>query len=78
MMRQISIFLTTLLWMLSAWAGEVQLPFVTQQNSMQADFNQPTSVATADDGRVFVLDGMNSRIVVFSKEGQLLKEIVFG
>ena len=75
-MKRVGIFLVAMLWMLSSWADEVKLPFVIPQLSMQADFNQPTAIATADDGRIFVLDGMNSRIVVFSQEGKQQAEII--
>lgn len=70
MSKQISIFLLALLYSVGVWSDEVQLPFVTQQSVFKADFDQPTAIASAPDGRVFVLDGMKSRLVVFSAEGE--------
>ena len=72
MMKQITIFLLGLLWSMLVWGGEVQLPFVAETSEIKADFDQPTSVAASTDGRIFVLDGMNSRIVVFSAAGKQL------
>jgi len=37
---------------------------------LQADLQQPSAVAVADDGRVFVLDGVARRVVVFDLQGQ--------
>ncbi len=78
MMKQLSFFLIGLLYSLSAWSEEVQLPFVNHQHVMQADFDQPTAIATSEDGRIFVLDGMKSRIIVFSAAGKQLSEIISG
>ncbi len=75
MMKQRTLFLLGLLWSMMGWADEIQLPFVTKTSSIQAEFDQPTAVVTAKDGRLFVLDGMNSRIVVFSATGEKLSII---
>ena len=72
MMKQITIFLLGLFWSMFVWGGEIQLPFVAETSEIKADFDQPTAVATSTDGRIFVLDGMNSRIVVFSAAGKQL------
>ena len=37
---------------------------------LQADLQQPSAVAVADDGRVFVLDGVARRVVIFDLQGQ--------
>lgn len=34
------------------------------------DFNRPTEVAVSASGRVFVLDGANNRVVVFTEKGE--------
>ncbi len=72
MMKQLTIILLGLLLSMLLLAGEVQLPFVVTKSNIQADFDQPTAIASATDGRIFVLDGMNSRIVVFSDAGKQL------
>lgn len=71
----LSIILLGLLHQGPVWPAEVELPVVTQQNLWQADFDQPTAVATSTDGRVFILDGMKSRIVIFSAGGKQLSVI---
>ena len=76
MMKQLTILLLGLLWSMLVWSGEVQLPFVAEISELKADFDQPTAVTTSKDGRVFVLDGMNSRVVVFSEKGKQLSEII--
>ena len=42
---------------------------------VQSDFDQPTVIVTSLDGRLFVLDGMKSRVVVFSNSGTQILEI---
>jgi len=37
---------------------------------LQSDLEQPTDVAVRDDGRIYVLDGVNGRVVVFTREGE--------
>lgn len=37
---------------------------------LQDDLDQPTDVAVRDDGRVYVLDGVNGRVVVFTAGGE--------
>ncbi len=56
-------------------ADEIQLPLVKRQQIYTAAFNQPTSVAVAENGRVYVLDGMNNQIVIFSDTGEKLNHI---
>ena len=75
MMKSLRIFLLGVLWSMAAWSGQVELPFSQNQQIITAAFDQPTSVASADDGRFFVLDGMKGRVVVFSLAGQQILEI---
>ena len=71
------IFFTVTLLLLSGLATgatQTQLPYVLKQTTLTADLNQPTSAARALDGRVFVLDAMNRRVVVFSQSGKKIAE----
>ena len=52
-----------------------QIPIAKKQQILQADFNQPSAVVTDKKGQAYVLDGMNSRVLVFSEQGKLLREI---
>jgi DNA-binding beta-propeller fold protein YncE len=57
-------------------AGHVLLVLGRKDVAAESDwlFNQPTDVAFAKDGRVYVTDGYgNSRVVVFDREGKFLK-----
>ncbi|MCG7908692.1 MAG: hypothetical protein JAY82_02845, partial [Candidatus Thiodiazotropha taylori] len=38
---------------------------------LQADFEQPSAVEVSDTGMVYVLDGVNGRVVKFTPEGEL-------
>ncbi len=38
--------------------------------SLKSDLNQPTDVAVADNGDIYVLDGLNNRVVVFDQDGK--------
>jgi predicted CXXCH cytochrome family protein len=64
------------LWLsFSVWAKTIQLPVVTERRVIEDNFNQPSSVVTAADGTLFVLDSMNRRVAVFSDDGQKLFDI---
>lgn len=39
---------------------------------ISADFSEPSDVAVSKDGKIYVVDGVNNRIKVFSKNGQAL------
>jgi len=43
---------------------------------LQAGLDQPSDVATSLDGRAYVLDGVNGRVVVFTKDGK--QDFIFG
>jgi len=49
---------------------------VTHTLSLAADMDQPTDVAIADDGLIYVLDGLLGRVVVFNDSGRI--ERTFG
>ncbi len=55
-----------LLWPCLAQAAVVAEPLMT----LQSDLDQPTDVAVRDDGRIYVLDGVNGRVVVFTRDGE--------
>lgn len=40
--------------------------------TLQADFDQPSDIAFSSDGRIYVLDGKQNRIVMLSKTGKRL------
>ncbi len=52
-----------------------QIPFARQLIDLQFDFNQPSDIASDEQGQLYVLDGMKSRVVVLSAEGKKLAEI---
>jgi len=49
-----------------------KFPFVTQQLKLTADLQQPSAVAIAENGHIYVLDGTKNRVVVFDNTGKLL------
>ncbi|MCF6209770.1 MAG: 6-bladed beta-propeller [Gammaproteobacteria bacterium] len=51
--------------------GEAQAAVVAERLMvLEVGLNQPTDVAVRDDGRVYVLDGVNGRVVVFTRDGE--------
>ena len=66
MMRLVTLLAGLLLWPCLAQAAVVAEPLMI----LQSDLDQPTDVAVRDDGRVYVLDGVNGRVVVFTREGE--------
>ncbi|NOQ64438.1 MAG: NHL domain/cytochrome c family protein, partial [Methyloprofundus sp.] len=55
--------------------AEEQIPIAEITTILADDFNQATGLAIDSTGLVYVLDGMNSRIVVFSASGKKQGEI---
>ena len=41
--------------------------------TLEADMNQPTDVAVGPEGRRYVLDGLNGRVVVFDRGGRYVR-----
>lgn len=70
----IAAYLILLLWGNIATAA-LQIPIAKQITELQADFNQPSDIAADAQGQLYVLDAMNSRVVVFSAQGKQLREI---
>ncbi|VAX00528.1 hypothetical protein MNBD_GAMMA20-1489 [hydrothermal vent metagenome] len=63
--------LVTLLAGLFLWPCLVQAAVVAESLMiLQSDLDQPTDVAVRNDGRVYVLDGVNGRVVVFTRGGE--------
>jgi len=56
-------------------AAEQNIPVAEVSAVFSDDFNQATALAIDSEGLVYVLDGMNSRVVVFSPSGKKLREI---
>ncbi len=50
------------------------IPVVTKIIKFQSDLQQPSAVAISEQGQVYVLDGANNRVVVFSQTGKKLFE----
>jgi len=61
--------------MSALWAVQPQIPVSMSGHIIQADFNQPTALSLDDKRQLYVLDAMNSRVVIFSAEGKKLREI---
>lgn len=57
-------------------AGAAAIPVAAQQIDIEWNFEQPTSVVTDLEGKMYVLDGANHRVVVFTKQGE--KRFEFG
>jgi len=56
-------------------AAEQNIPVAEVDRIFTDDFNQATALAIDTAGLVYVLDGMNSRVVIFSAQGKKLREI---
>lgn len=56
-------------------AAEQTIPLAEIKRTLTDDFNQATSIALDSSGLVYVLDGMSSRVVVFSAQGKKQREI---
>jgi len=67
-------FFISLLWLSSASAMQ-QIPIAKRQQVLQADFNQPSDIVADGQGQLYILDGMNSRVVIISPQGAVLREI---
>ncbi|MEQ1636540.1 MAG: cytochrome c3 family protein [Methylococcales bacterium] len=68
---------TLIVLLVFSFAGGVwadTLPTVMAQTAIKADFEQPTAMTIAKDGRMFVVDGGKNRIVVLSPTGAFLSE----
>ena len=63
-----------LLWGNVAYAA-LQIPIAKKITELQADLNQPSDIASDKQGQLYILDAMNSRVVVFSSAGKQLREI---
>ncbi len=74
-MMRVVLSLMLLFALSPVWAAQQQMPFSISTKIIQADFNQPSGLSLDAAGQLYVLDGMNSRVVVFSPEGKRLREI---
>jgi len=52
-----------------------KIPVAAVSLILESDFNQASALSLDAKGQVYILDGMNSRIVVFSRLGKKLREI---
>ena len=66
-MRPLLLIISLLLFVQSAWAGLV----AEKMMSLTGTANQPTDIAVAEDGRAYLLDGVNGRVLVFQSTGEL-------
>ncbi|NOQ65498.1 MAG: hypothetical protein GQ582_13385 [Methyloprofundus sp.] len=69
-----SFILLALLTATSTLAAQ-QIPIAKNISELVADYNQPTDMASDAQGQLYVLDGMNSRVLIFSKTGEKIREI---
>ncbi len=53
-----------------AWA----VPVIQQQRLFQAGMDQPTAVSVAASGQVFVLDGVNRRVLALAADGSVSRQ----
>ena len=68
-------FLLILLVSVSLVSAAQQIPIAKKIAVLQANFKQPTDIASDTQGQLYVLGGMNSRVVVLSALGRVLREI---
>ena len=66
------IFLFLMLIFISFEVLADQVPVARDIVRFNGDLQQPSAVAVADDGRVYVVDGAQNQVVVFSKHGRVL------
>ena len=66
MLRCVTLLAGLLLWPCLVQAAVVAEPVMI----LHAGLEQPSDVAVRDDGRIYVLDGVNGRVVVFTREGE--------
>jgi predicted CXXCH cytochrome family protein len=52
-----------------------QFPIAEIESVLAAEFNQATGLSRDAKGQLYVLDGMNSRIIIFSHQGKKIDEI---
>ena len=62
------------MWVGITFAG-LQIPIAKKITELSADFNQPSDIASDAKGLLYVLDGMNSQVVIFSRSGQQINVI---
>ena len=71
---QITPYLILLLWVNVATAVQ-QIPIAKNIIKLQADYNQPSDISSDSQGQLYLLDAMNSRVVVLSPQGKRVREI---
>ncbi len=71
---QLAFYLVLSLWVNAAMAAQ-QIPLAKNITTLQARFNQPSDITSDTQGQLYVLDAMNSRVVIFSTQGQFVREI---
>ncbi|RLA21447.1 MAG: hypothetical protein DRQ62_09455, partial [Gammaproteobacteria bacterium] len=59
----------------SSFTVAQQIPVAQAIIELQADYNQPSDIATDAQGRMYVLDAMNSRVLIFSAQAEFIQEI---
>ena len=67
--RLFSVAILIFLLHLGSAAGGVELTMATHLFDIQKDFNQPSDVAVAEDGTIYVVDGINGMIKAFHHDG---------
>ena len=72
MKHSLLLLISFLLLSESALAGLV----AEKTGQFEGDLNQPSDIAVRNDGRVYVLDGVNNRVVVYMSDGEM--DFIFG
>ena len=67
----LSLFIVTLLVNANPGFG-IRLIEVQPLFEVRQQLNQPSDVAVSNDGRIYVVDGVNSKIRIFDQGGQLV------
>ena len=69
------LFFSVLIFLL--WPGSLFAGLLAERVAqLGGDLDQPSDVAISNDGRIYVLDGVNSRVVVYSANGE--RDFIFG
>jgi tripartite motif-containing protein 71 len=60
---------------LGPYCQEINYIPVTHVLDIYGDFNQPTEVAVGMNGNVYVLDGANNKVKIFTRNGKFLRSV---
>lgn|GEM_PF-370484 len=52
-----------------------RVPYITQSLKLSADMQQPSALAVDQQSQVYILDGLNQRVVIFDDSGRKIKSV---